>query len=183
MMELILKKQLEDTYISHKHKIKKFIKSKISDIEEAEDILQDVFVQAVKNVNVLQSIDNLIGWLYTVANNMVIDWYRKKRLKTVSIQKEYDDTTLEGLIKDTGINLEKDMVKKIIMEELIEAIDNLPEDQKDIIIKQAIEGKTFNEISLESGISINTLLARKRYALASLREMLKDLKEVLSEIK
>lgn len=181
-MEIILKNKLEKTFKKERISLFKFIKSKISDFQEAEDILQDVFVQAVLNINIMDSIENLSGWLYAVANNRIIDWYRKKKLNYISIDKNVNDITLEELIYDSGINLEIENIKSIVMEEIIEAIDELPEKQKDIFIKQVLEGKTFKEISEAENVSINTLLARKKYAVNYLRKRLEKIKDFLNEI-
>ncbi len=173
---------LEGAYRKERHNLLKFIRSKIADAEEAEDILQDVFFQAVQNLNVTQPIENLMGWLYTITRNKIIDLYRKKKYKTISLH-ESNAVSLDALLKDSGVDLEKDFIRTQVMESLIESIEELPEDQRDAFIMQAVEGRTFKEISELTGIPINTLIARKRYALKFLRKRLSDIKDVLKEIK
>jgi RNA polymerase sigma factor (sigma-70 family) len=130
---------------------------------------------------VTEPIENIIGWLYTIARNKIIDRYRNKRV-TVSLQQEKEDTTLEELLEDSGIDIEKDLIRTAVMDALIEALEELPKEQRDAFIQQAIEGKTFREISEETGTPLNTLIARKRYAVQFLRRRLHELKEIINEL-
>jgi RNA polymerase sigma factor (sigma-70 family) len=179
-MEAVLVNRLEQTYKEERQNLLGFIKSKINDAEEAEDLLQDVFYQAARNMDATEPIDNLLGWLYTVARNKIIDWYRRKS-KTVSMDGADETTSLEALIRDSGIDIETQFIRNMVAEALIESVEELPENQREVFIMQAIEGHTFREISELTNTSINTLIARKRYALQFLRKRLKDIKEVLDE--
>jgi len=149
--------------------------------EEAEDLLQDVFFQAVRAASVTDPIENVVGWLYTIARNRIIDLYRRKTI-TVSLQQETEDTSLEELLKDSGIDIEKDLIRTTVMDALIEALEELPNEQRDAFIRQTIEGKTFREISEETGTPLNTLIARKRYAVQFLRKRLHELKDIINEL-
>ena len=173
---------IEQTYREERIKLLNFIKSKISDTEDAEDILHDVFLQAVRNVNVTQPIDNIMGWLFTVTRNRMIDWYRKKKYRTISLQETKDDVTLQELLADTGIQLEKEFMRSLVIEAIVESLEELPEKQREIFLMQVVEGKTFKQISEATGTPINTLIARKRYAVMFLRERLKDMRDVFNEI-
>lgn len=174
---------IEQTYKEERIKLLNFIKSKISDIEDAEDILHDVFLQAIRNINVTQPIDNIMGWLFTVTRNRMIDWYRKKKYETISLQEtKKDDVTLQELLADTGIPLEKEFMRSLVIEAIIEGLEELPEKQREIFLMQVVEGKTFKQISEATGTPINTLIARKRYAVMFLRGRLKDIRDVFNEI-
>jgi RNA polymerase sigma factor (sigma-70 family) len=185
-MELIVKQNITHAYTKEKNGLFAFIRNRTSSIEEAEDILQEVFESAILRANVTEPIENFTSWLYTIARNRLIDWYRKKKLKTISMQEEAghsddESKTIEDLIDDAGIDIEKDFIKDIISDELVREIDNLPAEQKFVIVHQAIEGKTFRELSEITGVPINTLLARKRYAIEALRSRLTAIKELINE--
>jgi RNA polymerase sigma factor (sigma-70 family) len=185
-MEALVIEKLERAYRDERGGLLAFIRSKIDDAEEAEDILQEVFMQATRSLNVTAPIENLMAWLYRAAKNRIIDWYRKKRYRFVSIHGTDNGTeekaTIEDLLADSGIDLEKGLIRSLVMEAIAEAIEELPETQREVFILQAVEGKTFREISASTGTSINTLLARKRYAVQFLRKRLKDMKEILQDV-
>ena len=172
---------LEKVYRSERTSLLGFIRSRTGSLEEAEDLLQDVFFQAIRAASVTEPIENVVGWLYTIARNKIIDRYRRRR-NDVSLQQEREDITLEELLADSGINIEKEFIRRAVMDALIEALEELPPEQRDAFIQQAIEGKTFREISEQSGVPLNTLIARKRYAVQFLRKRLHDLKEMVDEL-
>jgi len=129
---------------------------------------------------VLEAVDNLTGWLYTVTKNKIIDWYRKKRLPTVSI----DEPAKNGLqFKDMLAEEIPDQfaeeTRQFVLQSIMEAIDELPDKQKFVFIQQVIEGKTFRELAVQTGESINTLIARKRYAVEFLQSRLLKIKKLL----
>lgn len=173
--------ELERSYKQQSHRLLNYIRSKVGNLEDAEDILHDVFVKAVNGFNLTEPIDNMASWLFTIAKNKIVDWYRKKRLKTVSLYQEIQDISLIDLIKDEGIDIEQEMIKNIVLEAIFEALEELPVKQKQVFYLQALEGKTFKEIARITKTSINTLLARKRYAVQFLRERLKEIKQMLTE--
>ena len=159
-----------------------FIRSKIDSLEESEDLVQEVFVQALSNLNVLEAVDNLTGWLFTVAKNKVIDWYRKKRLPMVSL----DESTENGISFSEMLAAEIPdtldvQTREFVYCSITDAIEQLPDEQKYVFIQQVIEGRTFRELSKETGVTLNTLIARKRYAIRFLKTQLKEIKKLLSE--
>jgi len=180
-MEAVLVQRLEKVYRSERNSLLGFIRSRTGSLEEAEDLLQDVFFQAIRAASVTEPIENIVGWLYTIARNKIIDRYRRKR-NIVSLQQEKEDVTLEELLTDSGINIEKEVFRRAVMDALIEALEELPPEQRDAFIQQAIEGRTFREISESTGTPLNTLIARKRYAVQFLRKRLHDLKEIVDEL-
>lgn len=174
--------ELEITYKRDQGKLLGYIKSKIRNSEDAEDLLQDVFFQAVKNIDAGEPIENVLGWLFRITNNKIIDWYRSRRRKNVSIDsfEEFQpEILIDELITDVGIEFENEELMNDITDIITESINELPEDQRWVIMKQSIEGKTFKELSEESGIPINTLISRKRYAIQFLRNRIMVLKDVL----
>ena len=173
--------RLEKVYRSERTSLLGFIRSRTGDLEEAEDLLQDVFFQAIRAASVTEPIENIVGWLYTIARNKIIDRYRRKR-STVSLQQDKENLTLEELLADSGIDIEKEMIRRAVMDTLIEALEELPPEQRNAFVQQAIEGRTFREISEQSGVPLNTLIARKRYAVQFLRKRLHGLREIIDEL-
>jgi len=173
--------RLEKVYRDERSSLLGFIRSRTESLEEAEDLLQDVFFQAIRAASVTDPIENVVGWLYTIARNKIIDRYRRKK-NTVSLQQEREEVTLEELLADSGIDIEKEVIRRAVMDALIEALEELPAEQRDAFIQQAIDGRTFREISEQSGVPLNTLIARKRYAVQFLRKRLHDLKEIVDEL-
>jgi RNA polymerase sigma factor (sigma-70 family) len=180
-MEAILVQRLEMAFRTEHKSLLGFIRSRTANIEEAEDLLQDVFFHAMRSANSTEPIDHIVGWLYTIARNKIVDLYRRRR-NTISLQEERKDVTLEDMIADSGIDIEKDAIRGAVMDSLIEAMDELPSEQREVFIQQAIDGRTFQELSNESGIPLNTLLARKRYAVKFLQKRLHKMKEIIDEL-
>ena len=145
----------------------------LKDRNEAEDILQDVFETYIETYDVGDVIDSASAWLATVARNKVLDRFRKKK----TVETHAEDVRISsgpesGLSHDDGPDT--DFERMMLREELSEAIEALPPEQKSVFIQQELEGKTFEQISQESGVNINTLLARKRYAIQFLQDYLKE---------
>jgi len=158
-----------------------FIQSKIRSLEESEDLLQDVYFQALSSLNVLEAVDNLTGWLYTVARNKVIDWYRKKRLPTVSIDEPVENgLKFEDVLAEEMPNAMDDETRELVFQVIMDAIDVLPEKQRYVFIQQVVEGRTFRELAEETGEPINTLIARKRYAIQFLQSRLQEIRKFLA---
>jgi RNA polymerase sigma factor (sigma-70 family) len=181
MMEAVLSRELEQAYRRERPRLLRLIRSRIADPEEAEDILQEVFSRAIDNLNAGEGIDNLLGWLYTAVRNRIIDWYRRRRL--VSLHGPAGGgQLLEDLLTDTGLPLENAVFRSLITDALIDGIEDLPGLQRQVVIMQAIEGRTFKEIAELTGTSINTLIARKRYALRFLRKRLAAFQEMVADL-
>jgi RNA polymerase sigma factor (sigma-70 family) len=182
-MEAILKQEIEQYYREEKPRLLTYVQGKINNWQAAEDVVQETFLKALTQLNTLEPIENLLGWLYTAARNRIIDWYRNKtRQLTQPIDElEIEDTSIEALLAETGLDLEIQWSKELLIDALIDAIAALPKDQRNIIIMQSLEGLTFREIAQIEQVSINTLLARKRYALATLRKRLAHLKTIITE--
>jgi RNA polymerase sigma factor (sigma-70 family) len=180
-MEMALKIEIGDVYEKEKSRLLAFIRSRVANPEEAEDILQDIVYKTLEGFSVTSRIDNLIGWLYAAARNKIVDYYRKKRPATASLNPE-EAFSIKNLLADGGSHPESLYYRKLIAEAVAEGVDALPEEQRDVVIWQELEGMTFREIADLTGESINTLISRKRYAMASLRKKLKELRPMLNEI-
>ena len=170
----------EELYRRERQSLLGYIRSRVSSREDAEDILQDVFFQAVRSISVTEPIDNLLGWLYTAARNRIVDWYRSKR--TVPLHDEDIDLSLEDLLRDNGISVEQAFIRGVVMEALMDALEDLPAEQREVFICQAVEGQTFRDIAAKTGVPLNTLLSRKRYAVIALRRRLEEIKELIHEM-
>lgn len=181
-MELVMSKQLGDTFEQERKNIFRFIRSRVSSTEDAEDILQDVYAKAAEYIDATEPIHNLLGWLYTAARNRITDWYRGRIRAEAPVSQLGEELSIENLIASSGISVEDDFLKQEILEALMDAIDELPELQREVVIAQAVEGKNFRELAEEWGVSINTLLARKRYAIKSLKERLDEIRTLLADL-
>ncbi len=175
--------RISKAYQTERQSLLAFIRSRIADPDDAEDILQDVFASTLDALNVTRPIDNLVGWLYTTARNKIIDWYRKKRIPIVSLdQSNLGDRPLAEVLGDVQLNPEHVFFRHQIIEQLTASLDELPPNQRDVFIWNEIEGRTFREIAELTGESINTLLSRKRYAVQFLRKRLEEIKDIITQM-
>jgi len=163
-------KLIADEYSRLSH----FLRSRLNRLEDAEDLLQDILLQALENLNVLNGLDNLAAWLYTVARNRVIDVYRRKKQHLVELDApDKDGWSLRDVLAETTIDQDDEEQRDKQITALLQAIEELPEAQRFVLLQNEVEGVAFRELAQETGESINTLMARKRYALNSLRKKLR----------
>lgn len=172
--------QIGKTFTEEHDRLLGYIRKRIPENYEAEDILQDVFYQLTRGFNELSRIENLTSWIYTVANNRIIDGYRKKknlRLESISQKSNAIEgpLLLEEILPDLGATPEDTELKDLIWETIDKTLDELPEEQSEVFIMHEFEDMSFKEISIFTGIGINTLISRKRYAVLELRHRLKHL--------
>jgi RNA polymerase sigma factor (sigma-70 family) len=160
-----------------------FIRRRVSDPGDAEDILQDVFYALVEANRLLMPIEHVTGWLFTVARNRITDFFRKKRPEsfsdTVIADDEGEPLALEDLLPSPDAGPDELYIRSALLDELEDALNELPEEQREVFIANEIEGHSFKEIAAETSVNINTLLARKRYAVLHLRERLQDVYDEL----
>jgi len=180
-MDLAMQELKQNTFLNEKDKLLGFIRSRVSTVEEAEDILQDVFYQFIEGFNSIQSLDRVTSWLYSVARNKIIDRYRRdasrpQRTDFELLSGKDDDAplTLQEILPDLDNTPEATLLREAIWDEITEALTELPADQREIFILNELEDKSFREIADETGVSINTLLSRKRYAIMALRKRLQN---------
>jgi RNA polymerase sigma factor (sigma-70 family) len=156
-----------------------FIKKRVTNDADAEDILQDVFYQFIGNT---QPIEQLTGWLYTVARNKITDKKRKHKpelLEDIFSSDEENGLSWTDLFFNANNNPENDYLRNIFWETLHTALEELPEEQRIVFELNELEGIAFKDISIQTGVPVNTLLSRKRYAVLHLRQRLQTLKTEL----
>ncbi len=182
MLEAILTTEDRDASIeqavhTERKRLFDFIRRRVRTEQDAEDILQDVFYQLVTSYSVTEPIEKLTSWLFAVARNKIIDWYRKKRTESLPGD-ELDPSAplnLEDILFDPKQNPDEVYAQSLVWTELADALEELPEEQREVFVMHELEGKSFREIAEITGEPINTLLSRKRYAVLSLRERLQEL--------
>jgi RNA polymerase sigma factor (sigma-70 family) len=157
-------------------RLRNFIRRRVPDPGDAEDILQDVFYRLVEANRLLMPIEHVTGWLFRVARNRITDLFRKKEPENFSdlnaVDEEGELASFEDLLPSPDAGPEAAFVRNVLLDELEAALDELPEDQREVFEAHEFEGRSFKDMAEEMGVSINTLLARKRYAVLHLRERL-----------
>jgi RNA polymerase sigma factor (sigma-70 family) len=158
-------------------RLRNFIRRRVPDPSDAEDIVQEVFYELVEANRLLMPIEHVTGWLYRVARNRIIDLFRKKkpeRFSDAAIENEDGEILqVEDLLPSPDAGPEALYMRSVLLDELELAIEALPEEQREVFIAHEIDGRSFKELSAETGISMSTLLSRKRYAILHLRERLR----------
>ena len=166
-------------------RLRNFIRRRVPDARDAEDILQDVFYELVEANRLLVPIDHVTGWLFRVARNRITDLFRKKRTESVRDAAVADEDgevlRLEDLLPSPDAGPEALYARNVLLEELEVAVDELPEEQRDVFVAHELEGRSFKEMAAETGVSVNTLLSRKRYAVLHLRERLQRIHDELTK--
>jgi RNA polymerase sigma factor (sigma-70 family) len=167
-------RRLSDVIQSEYRRLFQFIRKRVGDQGEAEDILQDVFYELIEAYRLMQPIEQVGAWLYRVARNRIIDRFRKqtRNESRAGIGAE-DSLLMEDLLPSPDAGPEAEYARAVLMEELEAAIEELPQDQRAVFVAHELEGRSFKEIAEETGLNINTLLSRKRYAILHLRRRLK----------
>lgn len=165
---------IADTVEQHRGKLTAAIRRMLSDPVETEDILQDVFAEFIEAYDVGEVFETAGAWLMRVAKNKVLDRFRKNKTQIeyrffVQAAQNDEDRTEPG----------NEWLQETFREEIIKALENLPPEQREVFVKHELEGKSFEEIARETGVRVNTLLSRKRYAVQSLRHYLKEIYDEL----
>jgi len=178
--------RITDVVKREQSRLGNFIRRRVSDPGDAEDILQDVFSALVEANRLLMPIEHVTGWLFTAARNRITDLFRKKtptRFSDLSASDdEGDQLSFEDLLPSADAGPDELYARSAMLEELEDALDELPREQREVFIAHEIEGRSFKQMAAEGGVSVNTLLARKRYAVLHLRQRLQDVyDEFMSE--
>ncbi|MGN8036519.1 RNA polymerase sigma factor [Chitinophaga sp. 22321] len=179
IMAIEQNERIQATVKQERKRLLHFIRQRVNNASDAEDILQDVFYQFTEYLRLGSQVDSITGWLFAVTRNKITDWFRKKK------ETPFSDYTreIEGeevlflpeLLSDKNQEADTPMMQKIMSEAIMQAIDELPADQRQVFLQHELEGKSFKEMSEETGVGVNTLLSRKRYAVLFLRERLAEL--------
>ena len=155
----------EETVKRESGRLRNFIRRRVPDPSDAEDILQDVFYELLDSA---KPIEQVTAWLFRVASNRIIDRFRKQKHQTLSI---------DDLLPSRDGGPESDYARSVLIDELTVALGELPKEQRDVFIAHEIDGKSFKEMAEETGVSVNTLLSRKHYAVLHLRRRLQEIYE------
>jgi len=174
--------RISEVVARERNRLRSFIRRRVPDAGDAEDILQEVFYELIAATRLLQPIEQVSAWLFRVARNRIIDRFRKNRetLRQIDATPELEQQeadNLEQMLPSPGAGPEALFARRMLLEELDAALDELPAVQREVFIAHELEGKSFRELAQQTGLSINTLLARKRYAVLHLRERLQDIYE------
>jgi len=159
-------------------RLRSFIRRYVSDNGEAEDILQDVFYELLQAYRMMKPVEHVTGWLFRVARNRIVDLFRRNRPGSLSnpiASEEEDSFLLEHLLPSSDDGPEAAYARTVLLEALEDALDELPEEQRSVFIAHELTGTSFKQLSNETGVSINTLLSRKRYAVLHLRRRLQTI--------
>ena len=181
-------KNISETVSEQRGRLLDFIRKRVPEETDAEDILQDVFYQLVETYRLMKPIEQVTNWLFTVARNKITDLYRKKKPQPLSKLNPVADNDEDGerldlsdILPDGTESPEMADLRVMIMEELQDALAELPAEQRDVFVMHEIEDKSFNEISELTNESVNTLLSRKRYAVLYLRKRLQNIYNELTK--
>lgn len=184
-MALEQDEQISEIVERQQSRLRNFIRRRVPDPRDVEDILQDVFYQLVQANRLLMPIDHVTGWLFRVARNRVIDLFRKKKPESfgsASIADEnHDLLELEDMLPSTDAGPEAIYARRALLDELAHAVAELPKEQREVFIAHELEGRTFKELAATTGVSLNTLLSRKRYAVLHLRTRLQKIYDEISK--
>jgi len=160
-------------------RLRAFIRRRVPDQGDAEDILQDVFYELVQAYRLLQPIEQVGAWLFRVARNRITDRFRKRQSVPSSdlqaISEDGETLWLEDLLPSPDAGPEAAYARSLLFDELEDALDELPNEQRQVFVAHEIEGLTFKQIAAETGVGVNTLLSRKRYAVLYLRQRLEEI--------
>jgi RNA polymerase sigma factor (sigma-70 family) len=181
MMEAIALEQdrrIAETVERERGKLRNFIRRRVSDPGDAEDILQEVFYELVEASRLLQPLEQVTAWLYRVATNRIIDLFRKKKPVTLSDQ-EWGN--LVDLLPSPQEGPDASYARSVLLDEIDAALDELPEEQREVFVAHELQGRSFKELAEASGVGVNTLLSRKHYAVLHLRKRLQEIHKEFSK--
>ena len=176
--------RISEAVAREQSRLRNFIRKRVADPGDAEDILQEVFYEFVETYRMMKPVEHVTGWLFRVARNRITDLFRKKSREEVRnepIRSRQDhgepgeELLLEELLPSPDAGPEAAYVRNVLLEELDEALDELPTEQREVFIAHELMGYSFKEISAQTRISVNTLLSRKHYAVLHLRERLQGI--------
>jgi RNA polymerase sigma factor (sigma-70 family) len=177
-------RRIADVVDRERSRLHHFIRRRVPDPRDAEDILQDVFCELVEANRLLMPIDHVTGWLFRVARNRITDLFRKKgpeRFSEAAAGGDDDRLSFEDLLPSPDAGPEALYARQVLLDELELAIDELPDDQREVFVAHELEGCSFKEMAARTGVNVNTLLSRKRYAVLRLRERLQGVYDAFAK--
>ena len=180
-MALERDQSISETVEREQSRLRNFIRRRVPDPRDAEDILQDVFYKLVEANRLLMPVEHVTGWLFRVARNRITDLLRKKRPESfgdiAAADEDDEPLRLENLLPSPDAGPEALYAREVLLHAFELAVDELPKEQREVFVANELEGRSFKEIAEETGVSINTLLSRKRYAVLYLRRRLRAIHE------
>jgi RNA polymerase sigma factor (sigma-70 family) len=180
-------RQIAETIEREQGRLRNFIRKRVPDRRDVEDVLQDVFFELVEAQRLMKPIEEVGAWLFRVARNRIIDRFRKRRPESSTTPLPAPDTeegdigSLEDMLPSAEAGPEAAYARSVLLDELAAALGELPEDQRFVFVAHEIEGKSFRELASETGVSVNTLLSRKHYAVRHLRRRLQNIYDEFKE--
>jgi RNA polymerase sigma factor (sigma-70 family) len=183
-MALEQDQQISEVVKREQSRLGNFIRLRVPDRRDAEDILQDVFYELVEANRLLMPIDHVTAWLFRVARNRITDLFRKKKPESFSefaIADEDELLGLEDLLPSPDAGPEAIYARNVLLDQLELAINELPKEQREVFVAHELEGRSFREIAAETGVNMNTLLSRKRYAVLHLRARLQTIHDEFTD--
>jgi len=172
-------RQISKIIAEERSRLRNFIRRRVPDSSDAEDIVQEVFYELVEANRLLMPIGHVTGWLFRVARNRITDLFRKKKPVAFSdagvVDEDGELLRIEDLLPSPDAGPEALYFRNVLLEELELALSELPDEQREVFLAHELEGRSFKELSAESGVNVNTLLSRKRYAVLHLRERLQSI--------
>src|ERR1051326_5161382 len=172
-------RQITEIVVKERPRLRNFIRRRVPDPADVEDIVQDVFYRLVEANRLLMPIEHVTGWLFRVARNRITDLFRKKRPESFSDAAVVNDDDellqFEDLLPSPDAGPEALYTRNVLLDELVLALAELPDEQREVFIAHELQGRSFKEIATATGVNVNTLLSRKRYAVLHLRERLQSL--------
>jgi RNA polymerase sigma factor (sigma-70 family) len=164
--------RISEVVAAERSRLRAFIRRRVPDASDVEDIVQEVFYELVEANRLLMPIEHVTGWLFRVARNRITDLFRKNEPESFT-------DGIEDLLPSPDAGPEALYVRHVLLEEVEFALSELPDEQRDVFVAHELEGRSFKELSAESGVNVNTLLSRKRYAVLHLRERLQSIYDEL----
>jgi RNA polymerase sigma factor (sigma-70 family) len=178
-------RQISEIVTKERSRLRSFIRRRVPDPADVEDILQDVFSRLVEANRLLMPIEHVTGWLFSVARNRITDLFRKKKPElfgdTTFADDEGERLQIEDLLPSPDAGPEAIYFRNVMLDELELALEELPAPQRQAFMAHEIEGRSFKELAAETGVSVNTLITRKRYAVLHLRERLQEIYDELTK--
>jgi RNA polymerase sigma factor (sigma-70 family) len=183
-------RRISEAVVREQSRLRNFIRRRVADPGDAEDILQEVFYEFVESYRMMKPVEHVTGWLYRVARNRITDLFRKKSREAVRNEpviggknhgEPGEELLIEELLPSPEAGPEAAYARSVLLEEVDDALDELPADQREVFIAHELMGYSFKEISAQTGVSVNTLLSRKHYAVLHLRERLQGIYDELTK--
>ena len=169
-------RRIADVVRRERSRLRNFIRRRVADPGDVEDVVQDVFAALVEANRLLMPIEHVTGWLFQVARNRITDLFRRKRPESFSDAAVEDEggepLRIEDLLPSPDAGPEAQYARRVLLDELAAAVEELPREQREVFVAHELEGRSFKEMAAETGVGVNTLLSRKRYAVLRLRARL-----------